>query len=73
MSNTISEEHREKLLRNCRGTYIKTAWEVVDDDGNVTDGVLRPGRWVVVENGYTILVLRVGQDMTLTEHEVEYV
>lgn len=68
MNNTITEALADKMLRHCRGGYLGLAWEVFDAAGNPTPmKALHPGSWVVADNYYGYLFLRVTTDMSLIE------
>lgn len=70
--NTISREKRDQLLRNVRGSYTHTEWAVVNDEGEIMPkSEIFGGAWVVIENAYDSVILRVERDCTLARYELE--
>jgi hypothetical protein len=68
----ISEELHDRILGTCRGGYLGMSWSVTDSDGRPTPGApLRPGMFIATENYYGYVVMRVNDDLTLTECEKE--
>jgi hypothetical protein len=48
------------------GTYIHTDWAIKDEKGAFVENI-KPGGYIVIENNYTQVILRVNEDMSLTE------
>jgi hypothetical protein len=70
---TISKALVDKMFRHVRGGYLDMDWKVFDSDGNPDPKKrLFGGAWIVVEDAYTYVFLRVNEDMTLTEYTKEY-
>lgn len=56
----MTEKQFDQLLSNVRGSYLKTEWAIVEDNGErCDDEVLKEGRYVCAENAYTYMVLAV--------------
>lgn len=54
------------------GGYLGMGWAVTDAEGNATPGApLSPGMFIAAENYYGYVVMRVNDDLTLTECERE--
>lgn len=69
---TIGVELANKMLRKLRGPYLGLDWGVFDADGNPDlKRRLFPGAWIVAENAYGYALLRVNEDLTLTEYVKE--
>ena len=70
--NTLSRKKIEQLLRNVRGTYTHTEWAVVNDEGEVLPkSEIFGGAWIVMDNAYDYVILRVERDCTLARYELE--
>lgn len=70
----ISEELHDRILSECRGGgYIGLGWCVTDEKGRpfAPGAPLQPGMFIGAENYYGYVVLRVNDDMSLTECEKE--
>lgn len=69
---TISEALANKMLRGVSGGgYLGINWRIFDADGEPDlKSRLFPGAWIVTENYYGSVFLRVNEDLTLTEYVI---
>lgn len=66
----IDTKLSDRICRHARGGYLGLSWAITDAEGNRTD-TMRPGGFVVAENYYGYAILRINDDMTLTECRCE--
>ncbi len=62
----LTEGTYNRILRGVSGSYTSTDWAIKDEKGAFVENI-KPGGYIVIENYYTQLILRVNEDMTLTE------
>ena len=63
----MNDRDFEHLTRNVKGGYTCTAWAVVDSDGNIVDDDrLILGRFLVVEDPYSCVVLTIDSHNRIT-------
>jgi hypothetical protein len=62
----LTEGTYNRILQGVSGTYIHTDWAIKDEKGAFVDNI-KPGGYIVIENNYTQVILRVNEDMSLTE------
>ena len=70
----ISDELCDRIIAAAsRGGYLGMGWAVTDEKGRpfAPGAPLRPGMFIGAENYYGYVVLRVNDDMSLTECEKE--
>jgi hypothetical protein len=61
---------KNKMLSQVRGGYLGLAWQLFNQQGEPTDR-MEPNGYIVAENYYGYVFLRINADNTLTECEVE--
>ena len=74
MKVKISEELCDRIVSAAsHGRYLGMGWAVTDAEGQLLppSTPLRPGMFIGAENYYGYVVLRVNDDMSLTECEKE--
>ena len=62
----MGEGTYDRMMKGVNGSYTSTDWAIKDRNYQFVEDI-KVGRYIVIENYYTQLILYVNDDRTLTE------